>query len=720
MDKEYLAINNSRLQIMLKSAWTEGEKPLLTAKIDFQESQNEFYLSGIIMATYGAIYLFKTTMISGPEYYNKYHLLDCTDFYVQQNSFTMTFKDNSLLIKSNEIVPIVDVLLSMFSECTNGVKNFKFMTIRSDIPLPDYNDVIRSSSALRHRSLFLAHYYHIKSNQITALDYFTKFETSHRNLLVLGNKFHPGNFATAIGHAIGWDPTIATVCFQSCVSSKFSPLVNAIMKNAQKIERIAFADYKERNPVSFQLEPISKTSIKRYWFLRSCGLVIRDLFSNANQISSPMDEIIIASCVLRPQEFGDIVTCFSESESACNVRYLYLVRVSMKPFPFFDITRLLGFTQNLVSLTFRACLDIDATHLLKAICSSKTRLRALGLTHLQFRTDVPFDLELPKSLTLLNISFSSFTDTSFKTLIELLLYKTAKIPFIFQAHELVLKTSAYEMLSQLDFNKLLPNFCEIDWSGNYIPKDSIKYFFAFLFTQSKCHLLSMNELTCGDSTLFLSCLTQLLHIIPIKGLDLSGKFPTSVFSQFVDSLKDLKLLRLSLSCKNTSDTGLDCYRELVKVMPSIIELGADGFRPHTPQPFFEFWKEISERENILSCDFPNEDMFVLGLAMQRLGPEIVDTFNKIQKKTRLSTLEGRLNYLIEITKEYVSHLDNESIPFDEESFKNRMEHIGDVIFQQSMGRTSEYTSDSRGLFKEGAKEVSPEALGNDEDNFDQV
>ena len=108
------------------------------------------------------------------------------------------------------------------------------------------------------------------------------------------------------------------------------------MINARKIDRIAFTNYKEARLPVFDMEKIERTSVCKYWLMRACRRVICNFMNHASCNSDYMDDLVIAACTMRPQEFGEIVMAISEA-----------ILSRMKLFSFDDITRLLSFTTKL-------------------------------------------------------------------------------------------------------------------------------------------------------------------------------------------------------------------------------------------------------------------------------------------------------------------------------------------------------------------------------------
>ena len=112
--------------------------------------------------------------------------------------------------------------------------------------------------------------------------YFDAFEEKPKEMLVLGPRFHPGNFAAPFGHTIVWDQRLDTIVLQSFNPSKFPRFYNSLMINARKIDRIAFTDYKESRLPVFDMEKIERTSVRKYWLMRACGRVICDFMNHAS------------------------------------------------------------------------------------------------------------------------------------------------------------------------------------------------------------------------------------------------------------------------------------------------------------------------------------------------------------------------------------------------------------------------------------------------------
>lgn len=658
----FLPVNGQKLQPFLGVLRTDVEQPVLAVAVDYTHLNTKTSSPGMLLASYGSIYLFKTRLIGAPEHEKTLHLLNLESMYLASNSLKLDFDDVSYEIKSRDAINIANALLTVFQECTFKVKerkHFLFSTapdVRYDVP----NIQGRPTDALKKRSLFFSFYYPLVGDQLQAISYFDRFEKDPGTLLVIGPHFHPGNYATAFGHAIAWETSAKTVVFQNFRATKFKDLFDMVLNHSQTIEKVALTDYRESRTPCFGLEPVPTTIVSKYWFMRDCGKVISEFMQRAEMIDSPMTELVLASCYMLPQEFGDAVTSLSRSRCAVGLQTIHLVRCVMKPFPFDDITRLVKIPHNLKSLTIRG-IEVDATHILRAICKAGSSIRSVSLTHMQFRTDIT-DLQVPSELAHLNVSSSAFTETSLKSLL-LFLTSSPSNPIIFVAQSLVIRSASYLCMKYLPFDDLQPNLFEVDWSFNHIPKDSMKYFFAFLYTQKHLNLLSINEVSTGDSTQFLSCLVQLTALLPLPGLDLSGKFPSAVYTQFISGLSSARSLRrLKLKSKLASDAGFQALSALLGQLDELDEVVVDAFRPRTPQPFIELWKIIKNHPSIQACEIPFEDLKSLGLAINRLSGKFAEIFSVISQKQKPSTFWQRLEYLMRTGKDALIGEEETEIP----------------------------------------------------------
>lgn len=637
-------VSNRKLNFFRKQTLDEHEDIVIAVRCEFKKEKLKFS-RGFLVCTYGTNYIYESQFFGSPIHAFNFHFLNCIKIHIFKDKISLIFEDNNIEIKTRNIKEVTFLMLKIFSEMTWNCDSVDFMKIQTDIELPDYTVSSRAANSLINRALFLSHFYETQGHQLFTVDYFKKIEDKPTNLLVLSKRFHPGNFAAPFGHAIAWEASVSTLCMQGFATADFSTFFDIVLENSQKIERVAFADYNDEIP-KFNLENVTSTIVSRYWFVRSAAELIVSFFSAARYLQCTMKEILISHCNFEPKEFSDLVKKISKSHSACEVKKLFITKLGMEVFPLNDFVYLASIAQSLETLTI-ADVNVDGSALLNAISCSSTRVRHIKLTKISFDNAIPQGICPPHTLLALNVSYCKFSAIAFKSLLEYLCSTDMTNPIIVSAQKLSIGQDAYDALATLNFNGLKPNIGEFDWSGNVIPSESMNYFFAFLFTQTRNHLLQLNEVKPKNKEMFLSNLSTLILSVSLLGLDIAGKYPQNIFIPFIQSLRSASFIR-RLKIKNISggDEGIDAYQNLIESLPELTELGGDGFHPNSLSKLIRFWKAVRDHPKVNSCDLPQEDLGFLGMKPNMLTQDMKDLFNELLKnRPRLSTTMQRLEFM---------------------------------------------------------------------------
>ena len=285
--------------------------------------------------------------------------------------------------------------MTVLRENTFGVIGFKEMEVTSDIPLPPVEIKERIPQAIKWRSLFLAHFYDIKGNQLDTVTYFDKWEEKKTPQFVLGPSFHPGNFAAAFGHSIAWESMIDTVCFQSFAPTSFARMLLSILENASTIDRLAFSDFrpreiKDQRLPQFPAQTIEKTTIKEWWILRSSFEIIRLFCKFAKYLTEPLGDFLIATSQFTAEELTEFNEYVQDTPALAQMKSFHFVRNYFRKFPHKKFLHFLSVTTNLQTLTLVG-LDTNASELLSTFCRAKSSVKVLNMTHMQFRSAVAED-----------------------------------------------------------------------------------------------------------------------------------------------------------------------------------------------------------------------------------------------------------------------------------------------------------------------------------------
>lgn len=656
-------VNKKQLQFFSDQTWDKSEKVMLAVPCEYKKQKKKF-TNGFLVCTYGTNYIYKSKLFGLPHQKFVFHLLDCIKFHVLENSLLLTYDSYMLQIKVQNVAAIASVMLRIFSEMTWGCKFAELMEIQSDIHLPDYKVYRRAPNSLMNRALFFSHFYNASGNQLETLVYLKKLEEKESNNITISKRFHPGNFAESFGHAIAWEASLNTLSMQSFAPTKFPMFFHALLENSQTIDRVVFIDYKEKVP-PFNFSGIEETIVRRFWFMRCFPEIIIKFVEASRKLSISMDELLITQCTFSTQDFFDLVNKISKCQYVKRASRIFLSRIEITPFPFDDFIRLISLSHQLHTLTITET-DVDATDLLKAISFSQTHARVIRLCKLNFKTIVPPQTFPPRTLLAFNVSQCVFTPESLKSIFEYICSSPLNFPIIFLAQLLDIKPEVYSSLADLNYGSLYPNIGEFDWSGNVIPNHALKDLFAFLYTQKRCHLLTMNEVKPEDGDQFLGYLSKFAISLPLLGLDLSGNFMSHVFIPFLETLKDAKLLRrLKIKNSTAGDEGLAKYTELINSLPDLTEVGGDGFRPTSIDRFIRFWFAVRDHPKIKTCNLPRDDLISIGLTVAMMTPDVKGAFIELRNRPRMSTVSQRLEYLTQQLEMFED--DEESSTFSTET-----------------------------------------------------
>lgn len=640
-------VDDAKLEVMSSKVWCDFERPIVAVPLQYSLKLQDSLSNGFLLFTRGAVYIFKSKFIGQPELVHKFSLLNVRRFNLRPQNLVFEFVNNSTItFKTDDVAPIAKAMLTVLYEATYGAtKYITLPQVQKDISFPDITITERPKDALKWRALFLAHYYDIKGEQLFTLDYFDKWEDKQKPAIMLGPSLHPGNFAAAYGHAVGWEAKIETVIFQSFAPTKYAYFIQALLQNSININRIVYTDYKPKKLPIFNFR-CPRTEVKRWCFLRSCADVILLWADETKNLPSSISELCILSCNFTPEQFSKFVSFVQNNQPLNTMRTFDFAKSNIvNVFPYKEIQRFCLVTSNLESISFRS-MDVDATRLFRAICKSKSPIKIIHLNHLQFRSSFKQDeVTLPSTIIHLDVSNCAFTSSSLTSLFKFITLNQQPIPFIFEASNLNIKPECYQALSELRFDQCMPNISEFDWSYNNCPSEQSRYLFAFIFTQNRLRLLSLNGITTDNPTTFMQYIIQLAQPLNLAGLDIAdtaGKFPPQLFAQFIQALANVtSLKRLNVKNSESGDQGLAALDLVIKSVTGLNEVLADGFKPANPSAICAIWNDIASLPELKSVDLPSDDMRGLGMQMHRLDQQTLKAFTTLKALPRPSTVEQR-------------------------------------------------------------------------------
>jgi hypothetical protein len=627
----------------------EFEQPVIAFPTEFKLKPKDGFMNGFFLLTRIAIYFFRSKVFGAPELSAKINILRITSLIVEPKVIIVEIQQSlpPTSFKVTDPVPVVLGIQTFIQEILFGVKSaLSSFVIHSEITDQEVNLKQRGSFALKWRTLALSELQDLKGQQLRDVEYFGTWEKHQKKVLVLGPSFHPGNFAPAVGQSIAWETAIDSVCFQTFAPTKFSQLLDNLIIYSVSVVRIIFSDYSQKRVPQFGTTHLQTSIITSWWFIRSCPETIIAWLDFAINLSpTGCEQLALIGMAFEPEQFKSIVDRINHAPATARVQKFELSRAIIKPFPFPQIVRLLSVCQSLEVITIRG-IDIEASVLFSSICTAGNRLRSIVFSQMSFRSVIE-QVELPQGLLHLGLSGNAFSPAAMVSVLKLITVRPLAVPIILEAADLVLKSAFFEQLSELAFDKCHPNIAELDWSCNRFPADP-RLFFAFLFTQKRLRLLGLNFTRADNPVHFLQLLMKIGINLPLFGLDFSGQFDPLVFAQFLQALSAwLSLRRLNVAACGAGDGGLGALCEVVPQLSDLNELGADGFRPSTPEALEPLWTAVATLPNIVACDLPTADMEALTVAPEQVSPVFAEAVANLRARARLSTVEQRFRCTLE-------------------------------------------------------------------------
>lgn len=654
---DLIRVDDKTLGEMAVESWCDLEEPLIAIPCEFKFDEEDRYLKGKLMVTHGAFYIFRDKMFRSFEFLKKFNLLEIKivrlSFSDTEIYFTNEGKQN-YFIKTEYIFEVAYATSFVIKTALYGITAVKTFNVVGD-NLPECCLKTRPKNLMEYRTIFLAHFYGFRGDQLHATSYFKKWEdqTELDSMIIIGPSLHPGNFACAFGHSIAWEVSLKTVVFQNFLPSKFPAFFDAFIQNSITIKKVVFSDYSKKEKIlNFPDAVFKRTSVKTFQFFRCVSQIVHNFVENIKQLPC-LEDLILNKIAMNGEEFIQMVNLISDNQMIRNsLKYFEIVRTDVPHFPLTHFTRLLNNLACLETIAIRN-LTKDASSLLTAICESNSPIRAIHINCMNFRRKLKKNIQFPATLMHLDVSYSAFSEEAYTSLLSAMTSYKLKIPIIFESISVSLnQPQTFQKFVELDFDHCFSNILEFNFSRNKFPDDSSRFLFALLFTQKHLRLLSLNQIEVNDPIDFLKNVLTLVASIKVPGLELSGLnncFEPSILAQFIAALPVQAphcFRTVSFQGCGAGDEGLKALTELIRNNKYLAEISADGFQPSDLNTLLEFWSEVVDHPNVVAVDYPEKDLQNLGVVVAKLSSAEQSIFDKLKLKKSPSTPGKRDMFLL--------------------------------------------------------------------------
>lgn len=379
----------------------------------------------------------------------------------------------------------------------------------------------------------------------------------------------------------------------------------------------------------FVFSDVKRTNVKSIFFHDCDFQVISAFLTACENYTCPIEEFAITKCNILITEVAKVLRSFYSLECFLKIKRIGFLYDKIPQFPIEQLPPFLSLASCLENLVL-SDLEVDGSQILVAVCNSNTPLKVLKLTNISFHTNLNLaNLKLPAALMYVDFTKSSFSASAFKDIMALITSKrktdllpnvdNATISFASDAQKnpvlmvkmpsIILNKEGYESFKDFNYGAMQSNICEFDWSNNRIPAPVVPFFFKFLNTQKKMRILILNNIRLDKQALFFQKLQEYVFNIKLPGLDMTAGLYKKFLFTFYDSLKNQPFIRrCCVVGRGGGDEYVLKYTELIKSLPNVTEIVADGFLPRNLEFLLLMWRAIYDSKCIKANDFPRYDI----------------------------------------------------------------------------------------------------------------
>ncbi|OHT08191.1 hypothetical protein TRFO_23327 [Tritrichomonas foetus] len=665
--KPVIKLSKIKLKPMLENIWTYLETPIFVDSIVFKKSTDKKARTGFAILTHGALYLFKTKLIQNPKLFHTISILDYDEIIYSKesgNSILLSSEKNTVkLSKCSHMKELFEKLAFVLFECSFGVENIILPKFTPDVYHEVKNTILynfqqdssnqsneksnyRPEDALIKRCLFFAHFYHKYGKNLYEASYLKKYDDKVLPFLSIGPRFHLGNFASAYGHAMGWETNLNKLIFSN-YRSRYTPLfLESLLINSQTINQIVFADYGQGKYIEFKFDKVTRTIVDSFWFHGCCINIITKFLNSCINYKCRISEFCLSNCTMTTSEFSKVLSGLVTIDCFKHLHSFTITGINFDPFPNDAFLSFLKKSDHLESLTV-SNINVDGSLILATICRSDSILYKLKLNNLNFNGALnTTKLAIPSNLIMIEFSKSKFTMHALKSTLELL---TSDAPisssFIVRMNSIRLKPSCLDAFKNLNLAKCKPNICEFDFSNNILSVEAIPHFFNFLKTQNRLRILSVFNLNLQKQDPFIEALILYLKDSRVPGIDYgSPKILHKNSLIFLEALEKFTWLRrIKVSFPNGGDDACSYLVHIIEALPALTEFFADDLKPDTTENFFKLWEAVLTSKSILANNVPNTDINYLNITSNEHKKLI---FHKLRNRPLPSLAEQRADFSI--------------------------------------------------------------------------
>ena len=583
----------------------------------------------IIIVTSGAFYVIrkKNLNLNRPDLRDIYSIVSLRKIsYIEPDNLTVFFGENEFNFRSPDALSIGQILVNQFAVIMYQVPGIEIPIIEStpqSALKPPHEINFRPASLFQVRMIVLAHHYNTKF-PLQNVRAFREWDHKHSGPFKIDGSFEHNGAIQALAHTISWDTDLKSLIIDNFAPDQLGLFVSTIFKYSFALTSLSIENMKSAINTDFEFGGREDSAIRNITFKATHPNIISAFFNALEKFNGRIKSLVISECNIHSEELIDLFQAITTFPCFMKLQYLYLNKLSINDFPLEEFSAMISKLRVLSSIRINE-IDIEGSDLLGSILKNAQLPRHVEVTGIKFA--VPTPLELPESVTHLNISNNEFTVESFSKLIKSILSKQKSAPLFLTASN-IKGASTKQFLRHISDSNILPLIYELDWSGNRLSPKDMKAFLNFLKTQTNIKFLTIERCISHEDQpdRTFQFLSEFLKTHPIEGLSLlfDSSSPVQVelltFIQSITGLAGIKSLRMVNS--QLRDSGIEQILKFAQESPDINELDIDGLDASNPIDLIRLYNGLLMNPKIVSLTIPVKDINSLGINKDNMQPEI--------------------------------------------------------------------------------------------------
>lgn len=642
-----------QLEKLKEYIWSDAET------ITVAQDVTKLHLNGgkasrTIVVTNGAVYIFKTRSFNKVELDKAFSIVALTKIsYIEPNILNLTFDSKVIVLRTNDALNIGNLLTYQYSKVTFHVPNHTGLRVESTPPdaLKEFTSILSRPSALfQMRIITFSHLYN-KKLQDYNVKAFNNWDQIHSGTFKITSDIKHNGAIQVIAHAISWDEDMKVLDVNGFAPEHLGTFLSIIFQHSFALNKVIIQNYPDKVNDNFDFKVNGNSEINNLCFINIDSKTVVSFFNALKNYTGRIRTLRISKCAFKRNELASIFDSIQNFLCFMKLSNMQIDNLKITGFPLHEFQCLINKLHAFNTLTINN-IDIDGTFIMQAICDNAKNIQHVILNNINF-DGFKFvkKLVFPESITLLDISESTFNISTFKTIFESILSKPRTSPLIVYSSNLKLNNNITfkDLFNEITaLEETYPNIFELCWSDNEMQPDDIKSLISFVKKQTNLKFLDISRSIYPQNKPkeSLSYISKYIKESKLEGLSIGSNANQQIPSELISFLKKISgspnLNSLHLNNSGMQNDGIEIITELTNKCESLQEIDVDGLNISSTNDLVSFYNDLLLNSHLSFISNPKTDLMNLNVDFNKLPSDINKLLKELKKKKLPRTAQERL------------------------------------------------------------------------------